>query len=254
MQEGCVSAVCLYLFAYAVELGIVICGDCRYCIYVYAIYLCSLHLCGKNSQHGCTAAHVKHDLVPYCIFVLKKRAAHHVGCLMMTRSESHLRVYRDVVSCSFESFVERCLDRTLAVHHDRCELAFPNCVPVDCRHQVCAEFCFESKSFKSSENDLESLCVIKLLLDVAFEDRILNGEGFEWEFADLGSYNFCILFAERCYPDRNFNVFLAVHILMCLFEFPVLLLRPASGALPPKVLPDAGLLRLRILFLSCGRL
>ena len=94
----------------------------------------------------------------------------------MTCAECHLRIDGDVESCLLETFVERCLDGALAVDNDRVELAFPDGVPVGCRNQIRRMLDLESVAFQCAEIHLESLCVIKILLDVALQIRVLRTE------------------------------------------------------------------------------
>ena len=95
---------------------------------------------------------------------------------MVTCAEGHLRVDGDVEACALETFVERGLDGALAVHHDRWELAFPDCVPVYCRHKVGGELHVESHTFEPAQKHFEGLGVVEVLLYVAFEERILHRE------------------------------------------------------------------------------
>ena len=95
---------------------------------------------------------------------------------MVAGSEGHLRVDGDVEPCLLQVLVERCLDGALSVHDDRFELAFPYRIPVGRRDEVCGPLHIESIAFQTAEDDLEGCRVIKFLLDVASEVRVLIAE------------------------------------------------------------------------------
>ena len=95
---------------------------------------------------------------------------------MVACSECHLRVDGDVEACLLQTFVERCLDCTFAVHYDRGELALPYSVPVYRRHEVGVEVDIESHALDSAQNDFKFMSIIKFLLYVAFEIRVVHSE------------------------------------------------------------------------------
>ena len=90
----------------------------------------------------------------------------------MPCSECHLRIYGNIVSGAFEILVEGCLDCTFPIHDDGCELTFPEGVPVHRRNQLRTVFDAEIHPFKPAQDNFKILWVVKVLLDVAFEEGI----------------------------------------------------------------------------------
>ena len=123
-----------------------------------------------------------------------------------------IRVYGDVESCLFQSFMERSLDRACVVHYDRRKLAFPHRIPVYRRYKCRCVFNRESQSVKTAENYLQSLCVVHVLLYVAFEERVFAAERFERKLAYFRCDDFCVFFCVWGDLHRHFYIFLTVHM------------------------------------------
>ena len=86
----------------------------------------------------------------------------------MSRSEGHFGIDGDCVLRPFQSFVEGCLHGQLVIYNYRCEIAFPDGVPVDRRNQCGCPFQFKSHSFQSAYDNLQVLGIVEFLLNITF--------------------------------------------------------------------------------------